>query len=282
MNQSLKRLAYPYLLWIFIMIVVPFFLVFLYSITSNKGGSSATFKFTLDHYIAFFSSTNFNILSKSILLAVQTTVLCLLFGFPVAWIISKIHIRMQNVLILFFILPMWINMLLRTYAWQIILGRSGILNYLFSLIGVTFNGILYTDAAVLIGMVYNFIPFMVLPIYTTLIKIDDDLIEAASDLGASTKEIFLKIIFPLSIPGVVTGIIMVFLPAVSSFAIPRLLGGGDYILIGNLIEKQFFLLGNWNFGSAISVILMIIIILSMKFMKKSDEYKSKGGGTLPW
>lgn len=264
------------------MILIPFFLIFLYSITSNKGGSPATFKFTLEHYVEFFNSTNLNVLYKSILLAFQTTIFCLLLGFPAAWIISKTNISKQNVIILFFILPMWINMLLRTYAWQIILGRSGIISILFKNIGIPFQGILYTDTAVLIGMVYNFIPFMVLPIYTTLIKIDYNLIEAANDLGANTKDIFLKIIFPLSIPGVVTGIIMVFLPSVSSFAIPRLLGGGQYMLIGNLIEKQFYLLGNWNFGSAISVILMILILLSMMFMKKTDELKSRGGGTLPW
>ncbi len=282
MNKSLNRLSYPYLLWTFIMIVIPFFLIFIYSVTSSKEGSPVIFQFTFDHYREFFSPSNINILNKSIWLAFQTTVYCLILGYPAAWIISKINIRKQNAIILFFILPMWINMLLRTYAWQIILGRSGILSTFFNIINIKYEGILYTDSAVLIGMVYNFIPFMVLPIFTTLIKIDDNLIEAAYDLGASTKETFLKIIFPLSLPGVVTGIILVFLPAVSSFAIPRLLGGGQYVLIGNLIEKQFYLLGNWNFGSAIAIILMILIIISMMFMKKTDELKSRGGGTLPW
>jgi len=177
--------------------------------------------------------------------------------------------------------------LLRTYAWQIILGRNGILSTILrpplGLLGIDFQGLLYTDAAVIIGMVYNFLPFMVLPIYTTLIKIDKNIIDAAYDLGATTRQVFLRVIFPLSIPGIVTGIIMVFLPSISSFAIPRLLGGGQYVLIGNLIEKQFYLLGNWNFGSAISVILMIIILLSMRIMKNTDEAKTSGGGLgIPW
>ncbi len=264
------------------MILIPFFLIFLYSVTVSKSGSPATFKFTLDHYRNFFSTYNLNILYKSLILAIQTTIYCLVMGYPAAWFITKVKASKQSVIILFFILPMWINMLLRTYAWQIILGRSGVITSILGLFGIDSQGLLYTDAAVIIGMVYNFIPFMVLPIYTSLIKIDHNLIEAANDLGANTKEIFMKVIFPLSIPGVITGIIMVFLPAVSSFAIPRLLGGGQYVLIGNLIEKQFYLLNNWNFGSAISVIIMILILLSMKFMQKTDEFKAKGGATIPW
>jgi len=266
MNRTIKSFLYPYAIWIAIMIVIPFFLIFFYSITQSRPDSPAIFRFTLQHYREFFKTENINILSKSVLLAVETTVLCLLLGYPAAWIIAKTKANVQNVILLLFILPMWINMLLRTYAWQVILGRTGIL---------------YTDAAVVIGMIYNFIPFMVLPIYTAITKIDKSLIEAANDLGANSKEAFLKVVFPLSMPGVVTGIVMVFLPAVSSFAIPRLLGGGQYVLIGNLIEKQFYLLNNWNFGSAISVILMILILISMRFMKKSGEMGGKGGA-IPW
>ena len=286
MNRTFRSLVYPYVVWISIMIVVPFLLIFLYSITESRGGP-ANLKFTLSHYKEFFSATNIKILSKSFILAFQTTIYCLILGFPTAWIISKISKSKQSVIILFFILPMWINMLLRTYAWQIILGRNGILSTILrptlGLLGIDFQGLLYTDAAVIIGMVYNFLPFMVLPIYTTLIKIDKNIIDAAYDLGATTRQVFLRVIFPLSIPGIVTGIIMVFLPSISSFAIPRLLGGGQYVLIGNLIEKQFYLLGNWNFGSAISVILMIIILLSMRIMKNTDEAKTSGGGLgIPW
>lgn len=286
MKQSFKSLVYPYITWITIMIVVPFLLIFIYSVTESRTGP-ATLKFTLKHYKDFFTSTNLNVLYKSIILAFQTTIYCLILGYPIAWIISKVSKGRQSTLILFFILPMWINMLLRTYAWQIILGRNGILSlilkYPLELFGADFHGLLYTDTAVIIGMIYNFLPFMVLPIYTSLTNIDKSLIDAASDLGASTKETFLKVIFPLSVPGVITGIIMVFLPSVSSFAIPRLLGGGQYILIGNLIEKQFYLLGNWNFGSAISVILMILILLSMRIMKTKEDVKTDGGGMgLPW
>ncbi|NLC95427.1 MAG: ABC transporter permease [Bacilli bacterium] len=265
MNRTIKALLYPYVVWIAMMIVVPFFLIFFYSITQSRPDSPAIFRFTLQHYREFFKTENINILSKSVILAVETTILCLVLGYPAAWIISKTNVNIQNMILLLFILPMWINMLLRTYAWQVILSRTGLL---------------YTDTAVVIGMVYNFIPFMVLPIYTAITKIDKSLIEAANDLGASSKEAFLKVVFPLSMPGVITGIVMVFLPAVSAFAIPRLLGGGQYVLIGNLIEKQFYLLNNWNFGSAVSVILMILILISMRFMRKSGEISGRGGAIL--
>lgn len=278
MYKAIKRLTYPYIVWISIMIVIPVLLIFLYSITINEDG---IIQFTLSHYINFFNKSNLLILNKSLTLAIETTIFCLLFGYPVAMIISQMNKSKQNAIILFLILPMWINMLLRTYAWLLILGRHGVVSSLLNIIGISFDSLLYTDSAVLLGMVYNFIPFMILPIYTALIKIDKNLIESANDLGANSIQTFIKVIFPLSLPGVITGIIMVFLPSISSFAIPELLGGGHYVLIGNLIEKQFRELNNWSFGSAISMIIMIFILISMMFMKK-NEVKSKSGGALPW
>lgn len=262
------------------MIVIPIFLIFLYSITLNEDGNPVNFTITLSHYKEFFQPHNINILNKSLSLALQTTLICLLLGYPAAWFVSQLDKNKQNTVILLMILPMWINMLLRTYAWQIILGRGGPLARFINFFGFSHDGLLYTDTAVLIGMVYSFLPFMILPIYTALIRIDKNYISAARDLGANTAQTFMKVIFPLSLPGVITGIILVFLPSISTFTIPRLLGGGDYQLIGNLIERQFLQNGNWSFGSAISMILMIMILLSLAFMRKTDS-KTKGGA-LPW
>lgn len=175
---------------------------------------------------------------------------------------------------------MWMNFLLRTYAWVAILGKNGILNSFLGLFGIEPVTLLYTNFAILLGMVYNFLPFMVLPIYTSLSKMDNDLINAAKDLGANSFQVFTKVIFPLSIPGVVSGITMVFMPAVTTFAISRLLGGGKFMLLGDLIEQQFTVVGDWNFGSAISIFMMIIILISMAIMSRFEDDSDKEGGGL--
>src|SRR5699024_4535886 len=172
--------------------------------------------------------------------------------------------------------PMWMNFLLRTYAWTTLLGRNGIINSIIKALGFEPLKLIYTDSAILLGMVYNFLPFMVLPIYTILIKIDKNLIEAAEDLGAGKLEVFSRVIFPLSIPGVVSGFTMVFMPAVSTFIISCFLGGGKYMLIGNLIEQQFLWSGDWHFGSAISIIMMIFILISMSITTRFDS-DNEGG-----
>lgn len=177
---------------------------------------------------------------------------------------------------------MWMNFLLRTYAWLPILGKTGIINTLLRKIGVAPIQFLYNDGAVLLGMVYNFLPFMVLPLYTILIKMDKDLINAAADLGANKFKVFMKIILPLSVPGIFSGITMVFMPAVSTFVISRLLGGGQYMLVGNLIEQQYTTMGDWNFGSAISIFMMIIILIFMAITSKFDSSDSKEGGGQLW
>ncbi len=169
------------------------------------------------------------------------------------------------------------NFLLRTYAWIAILGKNGLLNSLLGIFGITPNSILYTSSAVLLGMIYNFLPYMVLPIYTSLQKIDEDLVNAARDLGANTATVFRKVIFPLSIPGVLSGVTMVFMPCVTTFAISRLLGGGKTMLVGDLIEQQFTTVGDWNLGSSISIVMMVIILISMAFMNKIDRDERQGG-----
>ena len=223
----------------------------------------------------------FRIFYRSIKLALMSTILCLLIGYPAAYIIAKSKASRQSVLLMLVIVPMWMNFLLRTYAWSAILGRNGVLNTILTAIGLPAMNILYTDSAVMLGMVYNFLPFMVLPIFNSLSKMDNDLINAARDLGANSFQVFTKVIFPLSLPGVVSGITMVFMPAVTTFAISRLLGGGKFMLIGDLIEQQFTVVGDWNFGSAVSIFMMIIILISMAVMSRfEDESDKEGGGLL--
>ncbi len=183
-------------------------------------------------------------------------------------------------MILMFVIPMWMNFLLRTYAWLTLLGRNGFINSILIKIGLSPIDIIFNDKAVLLGMVYNFLPFMILPIYSVLVKIDNSLIEAAEDLGANKYQIFTRVIFPLSIPGVITGITMVFIPAVSTFIISSLLGGNKSNLIGNVIEQQFRWTGDWHFGSSKSIILMILILVIMALTSKFDKEKEGGGGGL--
>ncbi|CAH0438284.1 Spermidine Putrescine ABC transporter, permease component [Clostridium neonatale] len=224
----------------------------------------------------------FSVFKRSIWLAFISTIACLIIGYPIAYIISQMKSSTRNLLIMLFILPMWMNFLLRTYAWLPILGKTGIINTLLRKIGVAPIQFLYNDGAVLLGMVYNFLPFMVLPLYTILIKMDKDLINAAADLGANKFKVFMKIILPLSVPGIFSGITMVFMPAVSTFVISRLLGGGQYMLVGNLIEQQYTTMGDWNFGSAISIFMMIIILIFMAITSKFDSSDSKEGGGQLW
>lgn len=274
-EQKETRLAYPYALWSVIFIVVPLLLIVYYSFTrkTDDGG----ILFTLENYRQAFDPLFLKVFTRSFVLAGIATFLCVIIGYPVAYIISKAKISRRDSLILLFILPMWMNFLLRTYAWIAILGKNGLLNSLLGFFGLTSNSILYTSAAVLLGMIYNFLPYMVLPIYTSLQKLDEDLVNAARDLGANTVTVFRKVIFPLSIPGVMSGVTMVFMPCVTTFAISRLLGGGKTMLVGDLIEQQFTTVGDWNLGSSISMVMMVIILISMAFMNKVDKDERQGG-----
>ncbi|QAT63460.1 ABC transporter permease [Acidilutibacter cellobiosedens] len=260
--------------------IIPLLLILLFSFTSGDIQNITELKFTLTNYKRFFDPVYIKILLKSINLALRSTVICLILGYPIALIISRENIKKRNAMILLFVLPMWMNFLLRTYAWRAILGKNGFINYIIQMLGFSSANLIYNDGAVILGMIYNFLPFMVLPIYSVLIKIDNNLIEAAEDLGANKFKTFLGVTFPLSVPGIMSGVTMVFMPAVSTFVISRLLGGGQYMLIGNLIEQQFLWVGDWNFGSAISIIMMLIILLSMGLTAVFDKNKDKEGGSL--
>ncbi|NLV76758.1 MAG: ABC transporter permease [Tissierellia bacterium] len=274
-----KWIAYPYILWMIIFIIVPLALILVYSLTTGEG-DIRNIQFTLDNFKKFLDPIYIDVLWRSISLALKSTAVTLVLGYPMAMIISKENVKKRNAMILLFVIPMWMNFLLRTYAWLTLLGKNGFINYILVKLGFEPLNLIYNDGAVLLGMVYNFLPFMVLPIYSVLIKIDKSLIEAAEDLGANKTKVFAKIIFPLSIPGIITGITMVFMPAVSTFVISRLLGGGQYMLIGNLVEQQFLGTGDWHFGSAISIIMMIFILITMAITAKFDEDKEGGGGCL--
>ena len=274
-NGSSTLPASPYIVWSTLFIVIPLIIIVFFSFTQE---TASGYSFTLENFKRVLNSQYISVFKRSLILAFESTVLCLILGYPVAYFISKMKSNKRNILIMLFIVPMWMNFLLRTYAWLPILGKNGVINNFLSAIGLNTINILYTDAAVLLGMVYNFLPFMILPIYTVLIKMDNSLIDAAADLGANKRQIFTRIIFPLSMPGVITGITMVFMPAVSTFVISRLLGGGQYMLLGNLIETQFTTMGDWNFGSALAIFMMIIILISMAIMNKFEGTESMEGG----
>ena len=258
------------------MLVLPMGLIAVYSVM-EQGNSIVTFAFTLEHYKKFFTDPDFLlILWRSLLIAIKTTVICLFLGYPIAYFIAKSKEKTQNLLILCITIPMWINMLVRTYAWIGLLSEGGFIQKLLSFIGLGNTELLYTEGAVLLGMVYNFLPFMILQIQTSLSKMDHSLLEASADLCANPAMAFLRVTLPLSLPGVINGITLVFLPAVSSFFIPKLLGGGQYFLIGNMIENQFITVGEWNFGSAISMVMAVIMMLLMMAVRKT-ETRNQGG-----
>lgn len=277
MNKRSRLAAYPYIVWSVLFIVVPLIMILFFSFTIDTGSG---YKFSLENFERLMNPIYIRIFGRSMYLAFISTVLCLVIGYPVAYIISKMPESKRNLVIMLFILPMWMNLLLRTYAWMPILSRNGIVNNFLGLFGIEPIQFLYTNGAILLGMVYNFLPFMILPIYTVLSKLDQNLINAAYDLGANKKQIFTKVILPLSMPGIISGITMVFMPAVSTFVIPRLLGGGKDMLIGNVIEQQFTTLSDWHFGSALAIILMILILISMALMSKFDSEEAEGGGRL--
>ncbi|MDO5689221.1 MAG: ABC transporter permease [Tissierellia bacterium] len=270
-----KKMAYPYLLWLAIFIVVPLLLVFYYSVTSGSLSEMGV-SFSLASYERFFTPQYLKILFKSLRLAFITTVLCLLIGYPMAYFIARTKANIRSTMILLVIIPMWMNFLLRTYSWLTILSKNGIINSFLGLLGLGPVDMLFTEGAVLIGMVYNFLPFMVLPIYSVLAKMELDLEEAAWDLGANHSQTFWKIKLPMSVPGIITGITMVFIPAVSTFEISSLLGGNKVSLIGNVIEQQFRVTGDWHFGSSMSMILMVLIVISMLITNRFGE-EGEGG-----
>lgn len=261
----------PYLIWMAIFIVVPLGLVAFFAFTDDSGT-----QFTIDNISMVGEYAP--VLMRSIWLAAIATIICLVIAYPLAFILSRMRGSTQRTMLMLVMLPMWMNFLLRTYAWMTLLEKNGIINRLFGLIGMGPFDMINTQGAVVLGMVYNYLPFMILPLFSVMTKIDNRILEAASDLGANITETFKGVILPLSMPGVTTGITMVFVPAVSTFIISRMLGGGGNLLIGDLIELQF--LGNAynpSMGSAISLVLMVIILLCMSITNQFDDSEGKEG-----
>ncbi len=264
-----KSSALPYIIWSAAFVVIPLVLIVVFAFTTKDGG------FTLDNInkIGKYSK----IFVKSINLAVIATIICFLLGYPLAFIFSRAKEVNQRNLILLLMLPMWMNFLLRTYGWMTLLENEGIINKFFSLFGLGPFQMINTQGAVVLGMVYNYLPFMILPLHSIMVKIDKSIIEAAQDLGANWMQIVLKVLLPLSLPGIISGITMVFVPSISTFIISRMLGGGSNMLIGDLIESQF-LGGAYNpyLGSAISLILILIMLIIMGIINSLDDDEMEG------
>ena len=271
-----KKLAYPYFVWMTLFTVVPLIIVVYYALTDADGN------FTLDNLLSI--SGYGSVFARSLLLALIATVICLIIAFPVGYFLSRLRVNKQHIMLMLVMLPMWMNFLLRTYSWMAILENNGLLNQLFRKIGlialynnifgtdISFFRMINTQGAVVLGMVYNYLPFMILPIYSVIVKLDHSLIEAARDLGANSVQVFRRVILPLSLPGVLSGITMVFVPSVSTFAISKMLGGGTEMLLGDLIEQQY-MGGAYNpyLGAAISLVMMVIVVICMVVMNRFGE-----------
>ncbi len=276
MKNKLSHFAIPYVIWMALFVVAPILIVVIYAFSSASGGFTVANFARMGTYAVVFT--------RSFKLAIIATIICLLIGYPVSYMMSKEGPRFQRIAMVLIMLPMWMNFLLRTYSWMSILENNGLLNQLFQKIGLIalYNQVFGTDlqyfrlintqGAVVLGMVYNYLPFMILPIYSVIIKLDRSLIEAAHDLGANTFNVFRRVILPLSLPGVLSGITMVFVPSVSTFAISKMLGGGTEMMLGDLIEQQF-LGGAYNpqLGAAISLVMMVIVVVCMWVMNRFGE-----------
>ena len=284
-NNRLSRFAIPYVIWMALFVVAPIIMVVIYAFSASVGG------FTLDNFAKMGTYTV--VFTRSFKLALIATAICVLIGYPVSYMMSKEGPRFQRLAMVLIMLPMWMNFLLRTYSWMSILENNGLLNQLFQQIGLIdlYNQIamhfasdpaayvpidhfqmIGTQGAVVLGMVYNYLPFMILPIYSVIVKLDHSLIEAARDLGANSVQVFRRVILPLSLPGVLSGITMVFVPSVSTFAISKMLGGGTEMLLGDLIEQQY-MGGAYNpyLGAAISLVMMVIVVICMVVMNRFGE-----------
>ena len=260
-----KLLSAPYIFWSILFIIVPLGMVFYYGLTDKSGA------FTLQNILAIATPEHSKALWQSILLSLISTLICFLLAYPLAMILCNLNMKQNSFLVLIFILPMWINFLLRTLAWLTLLEKTGVINNILNFFNLPTLNIINTPAAIVLGMVYNFLPFMVLPLYNVLSKIDKNIVNAARDLGANSIQTFFRVIFPLSIPGVISGITMVFVPALTTFVISTILGGSKILLIGNVIEQAFTQTGNWYLGSGFSIVLMLLIILNMVISGVTDH-----------
>lgn len=263
--KSRKLLSGPYLFWAVSFIIIPLLMILYYGLTDKSGN------FTLMNLAQITTQENLKALGLALLLSFVSTLICLILAYPLAMILSEKNVNQTSFIVLIFILPMWMNFLLRTLAWQNLLEKNGVINMILRFFHLPDLTLINTPGAIILGMVYNFLPFMVLPIYNVLSKIDKDVIFAARDLGANSLQTFSKIILPLSVPGIISGITMVFVPSLTTFVISDLLGGSKILLIGNVIEQEFKQGSNWNTGSGLSLVLMIFIIASMAMIAKYDK-----------
>lgn len=258
-----KRIALPYVVWALLFILGPILITLFYAFGQEN--------FTLANIAKAFSGEYFPIFLRSVLTALLVTAICLLAGYPAAYLVSRMKAQTARLAIVLMVLPMWINFLLRTYAWRILLDDNGLINKLLLTMGIPAQTMLNTQGAVVMGLIYDFLPFMILPIYTALQKIDTGLLEASSDLGANRIKTFSRVIFPLSLPGIITGVIMVFMPAITTFVVTELLGGGKYNMYGDLITEQFLQTRDWNFGSALAVVMFMLMAVSMVIIRRIDK-----------
>ena len=275
MNKIKRQLlAGPYLVWIIGFIILPLFMIVYYAFTNSDGA------FTLENLAQIATDANLSALGLSLWLGVLCTLICLLLSYPLAMILNGMQIKNNSLVVFIFMLPMWMNFMLRLLAWKQLLAKNGVINSFLVNLGLSRINIVNTPTAVVLGMVYDFLPFMLLPIYNSMTRIRKDWIEAARDLGAGNLTIFFKIIVPLTLSGVISGVVMVFVPALTSFAISQILGGGKVLLIGNVIEQDFVHGSQWHTGSGLSIVLMIFVLLSMALMNLFA--KDEEGGTHLW
>lgn len=263
-SMGRKSFALPYIVWMVGFTIIPLAMIVFYGLTDRTGA------FTLNNVAQIMTAEHAQALWLSIGLSVVSTLICLLLAYPLAMVLKGISHSQNSLIVFIFILPMWMNSLLRTMAWQTILSNQGVLNAILGLLGLPAVRIINTAGAIVFGMVYDFLPFMVLPIYNVLIKIGQDKVDAARDLGANGVQTFFRVIFPMSMPGVVSGVTMVFVPSMTTFVISNLLGGGKILLIGNVIEQAFTSGSNWRLGSGLSLVLMVFIFISMAVLAKYD------------
>lgn len=266
-------LSTPYTVWIIGFTVIPLLIIFRYALTDRAGN------FTLANIGAMFDPVHLKAVIFSLQIALGCTIICILLSYPLVLALKRLNLGKQGFTVFIVILPMWMNFILRILAWQLILSNNGILNMLLGKIGIGPLSIANTSTAIMIGMVYDYLPYMILPIFNAISEIDEDIIEAAKDLGAGAFTVFRKIILPLSVPGLLSGIVMVFVPSMTSFVVSDILGGGKLQLVGNIIEQEFTKSSNWNLGSGLSVTLMIFVLISMTFTTKND---TEGKGSSIW
>lgn len=266
-------LSSPYIIWIIGFTVIPMIMIFRYAFTNEDGS------FTFSQITAILDPIHLKALIFSLEIAIGSTVICILLSYPLVMAMKRLNLGKQGFALFILILPMWMNFILRILAWQMILSNNGILNFLLQKVGLEPLAIANSGTAIMIGMVYDYLPYMVLPIFNAIAEIDEDIIEAAKDLGAGSVTIFRKIIFPLSIPGLLSGIVMVFVPSMTSFVVSDILGGGKFQLVGNIIEQEFTKSMNWHLGSGLSVSLMIFVLISMAFTMKQER---EGKGSAIW